>query len=68
MQIKRILILALALALGMGVAAPAPAQAKEKMEFAYLTPGLDLPFWRYLAKGLEDTAAKAGIVAMTMSA
>lgn len=25
-------------------------------EFAYLTPGLDLPFWRYLATGIEDTA------------
>lgn len=60
MHLKRTLILALALVLGMGVAAPAPAQAKDKMEFAYLTPGLDLPFWRYLAKGIEDTAAKAG--------
>ena len=35
------------------------------MEFAYLTPGLDLPFWRYLAKGVEDEAQKAGHKATT---
>jgi ABC-type sugar transport system substrate-binding protein len=27
---------------------------------AYLTPGLDLPFWRILAKGISDTAAHNG--------
>lgn len=37
----------------------------KKLELAYLTPGLDLPFWRYLAKGIEETAAKAGHYAMT---
>lgn len=28
--------------------------------FAYLTPGLDLPFWRYLSKGIEGEARKRG--------
>jgi len=28
--------------------------------FAYLTPGLDLPFWRILAKGIDDEAKAAG--------
>ncbi len=27
---------------------------------AYLTPGLDLPFWRILAKGIDDEAKKNG--------
>ncbi len=27
---------------------------------AYLTPGLDLPFWRILAKGIDDEAKAAG--------
>jgi ribose transport system substrate-binding protein len=37
----------------------APARAAEK-EIVYLTPGLDLPFWRYLSKGIEAEAKKAG--------
>jgi len=28
--------------------------------FAYLTPGLDLPFWRILAKGIDDEAKAVG--------
>ncbi|HET7879567.1 MAG TPA: substrate-binding domain-containing protein [Acetobacteraceae bacterium] len=43
-----------ALATGMGVARAAGKQ------LAYLTPGLDLPFWRILAKGIDDTAKAAG--------
>lgn len=46
-----------ALALGFGVAAPAHAQSKE---IVYLTPGLDLPFWRYLSKGVEAVATEKG--------
>ncbi len=48
---------ALALAAGLGAAAPAAAQSKE---IVYLTPGLDLPFWRYLSKGVEATAKEKG--------
>ncbi len=29
-------------------------------EIVYLTPGLDIPFWRYLLKGIEDEAKKSG--------
>jgi ribose transport system substrate-binding protein len=29
-------------------------------DIVYLTPGLDLPFWRYLSKGIEDVAKKEG--------
>jgi ribose transport system substrate-binding protein len=36
------------------------AAAAEGKRLAYLTPGLDLPFWRTLAKGIEDTARTAG--------
>ncbi len=54
---KRFLVLALAVFMGTAMLAPVSAKA---LEFAYLTPGLDLPFWRYLAKGIEDSAAEAG--------
>ena len=43
------------------LAAMAPAAwAAGGKRFAYLTPGLDLPFWRYLAKGVDDTVKAAG--------
>lgn len=42
---------------GLSLAAPAGAQEKAR-HFAYLTPGLDLPFWRYLAAGIADEAKK----------
>ena len=37
-----------------------PARAADTKEIVYLTPGLDLPFWRYLSKGIEAEAKKAG--------
>jgi ABC-type sugar transport system substrate-binding protein len=46
---------ALALAMGVGAAAPAVAA-----DIVYLTPGLDLPFWRYLSKGVENVATANG--------
>lgn len=50
--------LALATAiLAPGFAAPAAAQSKD---IAYLTPGLDLAFWRYLSKGVESAVTEAG--------
>ncbi len=47
-----------------GTAALAPlaglaARAAEKT-VVYLTPGLDLPFWRYLSKGIETTVKAKG--------
>ena len=35
------------------LALAAPSRAQETKEIVYLTPGLDLPFWRYLSKGIE---------------
>src|ERR1700750_1273233 len=29
-------------------------------DIVYLTPGLDLPFWRYLSKGIENVAKAKG--------
>jgi ribose transport system substrate-binding protein len=43
--------------LGLGGGAAVPAETKE---IVYLTPGLDLPFWRYLSKGIESEAKKEG--------
>lgn len=42
---------------GLTGAGPAAAQNKE---IVYLTPGLDLPFWRYLSKGIESIAQEKG--------
>jgi len=36
-----------------------PARAASKT-IVYLTPGLDLPFWRYLSKGVESAARAKG--------
>jgi ribose transport system substrate-binding protein len=43
--------------IAVGLAGPVQAQEKAR-HFAYLTPGLDLPFWRYLAAGIADEAKK----------
>lgn len=48
-----------AIALGTGVAGMRGALAAGK-DIVYLTPGLDLPFWRYLSKGVEAAAKKGG--------
>ncbi len=40
-----------------GFVSTASAQSKE---IVYLTPGLDLPFWRYLSKGVENVAVESG--------
>src|SRR6185312_14648584 len=50
-------VAALAVAAGLSFAGPAHAATKE---IVYLTPGLDLPFWRYLSKGIEAEAKKEG--------
>jgi ABC-type sugar transport system substrate-binding protein len=42
-----------------GLLPMAAPRAAEKT-IVYLTPGLDLPFWRYLSKGIENTAKQAG--------
>ena len=61
---KRRILLSLIAGTGLlaslGVAAPTPAAAANSKEIVYLTPGLDLPFWRYLSKGIEAVAKKNG--------
>ncbi len=42
---------------------PAAAQSKQ---IVYLTPGLDLPFWRYLSKGVEASAKANGYECQTL--
>jgi ribose transport system substrate-binding protein len=39
---------------------PMTAPRAAEKTIVYLTPGLDLPFWRYLSKGIENTAKPAG--------
>jgi ribose transport system substrate-binding protein len=56
MQRRTLLGVSGALALG---ALPGVSRAAEKT-VVYLTPGLDLPFWRYLAKGIEDSVKAQG--------
>jgi ABC-type sugar transport system substrate-binding protein len=46
-------------ATAMLAAGPRPSLAEGK-HLAYLTPGLDLPFWRILAKGIDDVAKSNG--------
>ena len=44
---------------GVGLGGTSSAWAQSK-EIVYITPGLDLPFWRYLSKGIEAAAKKGG--------
>ncbi|MCW6508586.1 substrate-binding domain-containing protein [Lichenifustis flavocetrariae] len=54
---ERRTVLKLGIGLGAALGALRPAMAAGK-EIVYITPGLDLPFWRAVSKGVE-TAAKA---------
>lgn len=42
-------------------AAEEPADDGEARQLAYLTPSLDLPFWRYLANGIENEVIDSGM-------
>lgn len=56
---RRTLLKGVAGAGALGLLPMTAARAAEKT-IVYLTPGLDLPFWRYLSKGIEHTAKSAG--------
>jgi len=43
-----------------GIAGSMTTAFAESKELVYLTPGLDLAFWRYLSKGIENVATKGG--------
>jgi len=49
---------ALALIAALGFSAPALAQ--EKGDLVYITPGLDLAFWRYVSEGVKSVAESEG--------
>jgi ABC-type sugar transport system substrate-binding protein len=53
-----------ALATGLGLGAVRSAAAAGRT-IVYLTPGLDLPFWRALSKGVEAVAKEKGFTAQT---
>lgn len=53
-----------ALATGLGLGAVRSASAAGRT-IVYLTPGLDLPFWRALSKGVEAVAKEKGFTAQT---
>lgn len=61
MLTRRLLTIAAtaSLALLSGIAGTTAAFAQSK-ELVYVTPGLDLAFWRYLSKGVENVATEAG--------
>lgn len=56
-MISRRLIVTASLAASLFSAGWASAASKD---IVYLTPGLDVPFWRYLSKGVEAEAKKQG--------
>jgi ABC-type sugar transport system substrate-binding protein len=37
--------------------APAITRAQKTIQIAYITPGLNVPFWKYLSDGIKQTAA-----------
>ena len=51
--------LAATAALAVGLASPG-AVAQDKGELVYMTPGLDLAFWRYVSEGVKSVAEENG--------
>ncbi len=45
---------------------PAGTALAQTRRIVYVTPGLDLPFWRYLSKGVEATAKARGYACQTL--
>lgn len=40
------------------LAAPRISRAQDTIQIAYITPGLNVPFWKYLSDGIKQTAAQ----------
>jgi ribose transport system substrate-binding protein len=68
--IKRVLRVSMCVTVFGLSALSASAQAQDASvkgkTFAYITPGLDLPFWRHIAKGVETGIGKAGGTVLTL--
>jgi len=59
MVVKGALAASLAAPIGMRLGGSAGAQ-DESYSIAYLTPGLNVPFWKYLSDGIKQAAAASG--------
>jgi ABC-type sugar transport system substrate-binding protein len=57
--VKRAAAIGLAVPVAAGMPRFAMAQEK-KYSIAYVTPGLNVPFWKYLSDGIKQAAAKTG--------
>lgn len=68
---KKVLITLLALAISLAVftacgnsngsSDQTPGNTDKDLSMAYLTPGLDLPFWKYLSEGIKAEAKSNGV-------
>ena len=63
---RRVLLQALAGSAALAPLGGLPLRAADKT-VVYLTPGLDLPFWRYLSKGIENTVRAKPAMASSRS-
>ncbi len=45
----------------LAAASPGAARGQSPRRLAYLTPGLDLPFWRFVLKGVTDEVKSGGM-------
>ncbi len=58
---KRRSLLSLAMAgVAMSLAVSVPAAQAQTKEIVYITPGLDLAFWRYVSEGVKSVAIEGG--------
>lgn len=60
MERRTFLKIAAGVAASAGAGLPVGRAAAASKDIVYLTPGLDLPFWRYLSKGVEAAAKEKG--------
>lgn len=56
-----VLVLGIVILAGCGNTDQSNATGEEDLKMAYLTPGLDLPFWKYLSEGIKAEAGKNGV-------
>ena len=60
-----LMVAAMAVGVFAGSGAALADEAKDTYEIAYLTPSMDVPFWRYMSTGIEREADKLGNVTVT---
>ena len=59
-MINRRMLAATAAAALLATGLAGPAAAQDKGELVYMTPGLDLAFWRYVSEGVKSVAEEHG--------